>query len=288
MNKFDVGLRMSAAILAVSFAGCASGPMSAREQGALGGAAVGATSGAIIGSASGDSAEGALIGGALGAITGAIVGDSVDAQRQRMQRDEALTNELRERNLDAYRTDRGVVVNIPDVLFEFGRAELTPGAYRKISGIADVLASPGVAWRRVSVEGHTDSIGSTESNQRLSERRADAVANALSRQGVAPARLSTHGFGEAYPVAANVHGDGSDNPAGRARNRRVEVVILDEQGDSSRPGPQPARQYESADPNDEPGYPEPAPYPSRPAGPPPGYPSAPPGYPPGPPPPYGY
>ena len=271
-------VRVASAVIAMVFAGgCAAGPMTPREQGTLGGAAIGASSGAIIGSASGDAAEGALIGGAIGAITGAIVGDSVQAEQERAARDQALTDELRQRNLDARQSDRGVVVNLPDVLFEFGRSELTPPAYRKVSTIADVLNSPGVSWRSVSIEGHTDSIGTEEANLRLSERRARAVADALAGQRVASGRLSTHGFGEAYPIAANVSGDGSDDPQGRALNRRVEVVILSEQGGQMQP--QPIHQYGY------PGSPPPPSYPPAPGYPPPAYP--PPGYPMAPPP-YGY
>lgn len=268
-------------VAAALASGCVAGPLSPREGGALTGAAVGATSGAIIGSASGDAGEGALIGGAVGAIAGAIIGDSVEARQQREARDRALVEDLRRRDLDARDTGRGVVVNLPDVLFEFGRAELTPNARRKVSTIADVLHDRGVEWRRVSVEGHTDSVGSQDANLELSERRARSVADALAGLGIASARLSVQGFGEAYPVAANVNGDGSDNPQGRAKNRRVEVVILNEMAEQ--PGPQPIA---------EPGYPEYpqqpyyAPYGTYPAPPVVVYPSYP-AYPPGPPP-YGY
>jgi len=142
-----------------------------------------------------------------------------------------------------------------------------------------VLQSPEVAWRGVSVEGHTDSIGSADANLALSERRARSVADALAGLGVAGSRLSIQGLGETYPVAANVHGDGSDNPAGRARNRRVEVVILNEVGNQVPAQPQVIQQPGY------PAYPQPPYYPpyGYPAGPPPGYPPYPAG-----PPPYGY
>lgn len=224
---------IAAAAIVLAVCGCASGPMSAREGGALTGAAVGAGTGAAIGSASGDAAEGALIGGAVGALAGAIIGDSVEASRQRQARDAALAEELRRRDLEAQRTDRGVVVNLPDVLFETGRAELTPDARRKASTIADVLRAPSVEWRRVSIEGHADAVGSEQANITLSERRADAVADALVRRGVDPSRLFTEGFGEAYPVATN------ETALGRARNRRVEIVILNEEYQQMPPPAQP-------------------------------------------------
>jgi outer membrane protein OmpA-like peptidoglycan-associated protein len=79
--------------------------------------------------------------------------------------------------------------------------------------------------RRVSVQGHTDAIGSEAFNQQLSERRAETVASALEGAGVNPQQITARGFGKRYPVAPNTNPDGTDNPAGRARNRRVEVVI---------------------------------------------------------------
>lgn len=280
---------LGAAMLA---SGYTAGPMTPREQGALGGAMLGAGTGAIIGSASGDAAEGALIGGAVGVIAGAIIGDSEQARQQRMQRDQALAAELQGRNLDATVGDRGVVVNFSDVLFEFGRAGLTRDARRNVQDIADVLRSPDVAWRRVAVEGHTDSVGSDQANMRLSDQRARSVADGLSSLGVAPSRLTVQGFGERYPVAQNTWNDGRDNPEGRARNRRVEIVILNEQGSSAQPAPsQPQPMYPQQPVyQQQPGYPQQPVYQQPgygyPAPPPPSYPQYP-GYPAGPPP-YGY
>jgi outer membrane protein OmpA-like peptidoglycan-associated protein len=117
-----------------------------------------------------------------------------------------------------------VVVNLPDVLFEFGQVNLTGEARGKIGTISDVLNAQ-AEGRRVSVEGHTDSIGAEAANQRLSERRAGSVASALETAGVSSARITTKGFGERYPVAPNGNSDGTDNPSGRAKNRRVEVII---------------------------------------------------------------
>ncbi|MBI5505421.1 MAG: OmpA family protein [Deltaproteobacteria bacterium] len=262
-----LGAVLAAGTLAI---GCTAGPMTTRERGILGGTAVGAASGAMIGSASGDTAEGALIGAAVGALAGVVIGDSAQAQEE-AARNRALVDELRARDLDARGTDRGVVVNFPDVLFEFGRAEVTRGAHRKIASMVDVLQSPNAVGRRISVEGHTDSIGGEQSNLDLSERRARAVADALVGQGVDGSRLSMRGFGESYPVEANTYSDGRDNPQGRARNRRVEVIILnqwDEQ--AAQPAQYPAQQpaYQAA--------PQYQVYPTYPPAPPPvGYPAYP-------------
>ncbi len=217
--------------------GC-SQPLSTREKATLGGAGLGAATGAIIGAAVGNPGAGAAIGGALGGVTGAVAGDrfqkrdtelaanqqQIERQRQEIARNRQLLEELKRRNLEARETERGVVVNLPDVLFEFGRSDLTGDAQGRVQGIADVLNNQ-AQGRRVSIEGHTDAIGSEEANQLLSERRAASVAGALTTSGVDQARVTTTGYGERYPVAPNTNPDGSDNSAGRAQNRRVEVVI---------------------------------------------------------------
>ncbi|MFQ5351576.1 MAG: OmpA family protein [Candidatus Binatia bacterium] len=226
-------------LLLATVSACASGPLTTRERHTGAGAALGAGAGAIIGSARGDAAEGAVIGGALGALSGAMLGDQAQAEQQRrgrlerrlevqereLARNRRLIARLRARNIDATQSDRGVVVTLPDVLFEFGSASLTRSAKRKTRDIAEILLKE-ARGRRVLVEGHTDSIGAVLYNQGLSERRARVVAMALESHGVSPALLESAGYGEKYPVAANTNPDGSDNASGRARNRRVEIVIL--------------------------------------------------------------
>ncbi len=209
-----------------------SGPPSKREAGALGGAALGAGAGAIIGHATGNTAAGAAIGGALGGLGGAVVGDQIqagdqklDARQQEIAKNRALIEELKRKNLEVHETSRGVVVNLPDVLFEFNKYQLTSDARAKVRDIAQVLDGPRVQNRQVSIEGHTDSIGSDQYNLRLSQLRADAVSSGLESDGVSSNRLHTRGFGKKYPIAPNKSPDGSDNPAGRAKNRRVEVII---------------------------------------------------------------
>lgn len=217
--------------------GC-SQPLSTREKGALTGGGLGAATGAIIGAATGSPGAGAAIGGALGGVTGGLVGDQlqqrdqviteqqqeIERQRQELAQNRELLEQLRRQNLEARETERGVIVNLPDVLFEFGRAELMPEAHVKVRDIAEVLTST-AKDRLVAVEGHTDSIGSAFFNQKLSEQRAENVTIALERSGVGPRRITTRGYGERYPIAPNTYADGADNPAGRAKNRRVEVII---------------------------------------------------------------
>jgi outer membrane protein OmpA-like peptidoglycan-associated protein len=218
-------------------AGC-SQPLSTREKGVLAGGGIGAATGAIIGSAVGNPGAGAAIGGALGGAAGGLIGDQlqrrdqvaaeqqqvIERQRQELARDRELLEELKHRNLETRETERGVVVNLPDVLFEFGRAELTSEARVKVRGIAEVLNGR-ASDRRVAVEGHADSIGSAAFNQKLSERRAENVVVALENSGVSSGRITARGYGERYPIAPNTNPDGTDNPVGRAKNRRVEVVI---------------------------------------------------------------
>jgi outer membrane protein OmpA-like peptidoglycan-associated protein len=235
--KKSVFLRASAgmALLAL-IAGC-SQPLSTREKGTLVGGGIGAATGAVIGAAVGNPGAGAAIGGALGAGAGALVGDQlqkrdtelaesqkqIEQQQQEIARNRELLEELKKQNLEARETERGVVVNLPDVLFEFGKANLTGDARSKIHSISEILNNQ-ARGRRVSVEGHTDSIGSETANQKLSERRANTVAAALETDGVDANRLAAKGFGERYPVAPNTI-NGVDNPAGRTKNRRVEVII---------------------------------------------------------------
>ncbi len=119
--------------------------------------------------------------------------------------------------LETRETARGLIVNLSDVLFDFNKSDLKPGAREKLAKISGiVLAHPGL---KLSVEGHTDAIGSDEYNQRLSERRAQSVQSYLVSQGIARDIVATAGFGESRPVATN------GTAEGRQQNRRVELVV---------------------------------------------------------------
>lgn len=237
MQRYDVVRKVVSVAVILFVAGC-SQPLSTREKGTLVGTGLGAATGAIIGAAVGNPAAGAAIGGAVGAAGGALVGNELQKreqvgnendqliaqQKQELAKNRELLDELKKQNLEARETERGVVVNLPDVLFEFGKANLTSGARDKARDIADILTNQ-AKGRRVSIEGHTDSVGSDVANQTLSERRANSVAAALQNEGVGRDRISTTGYGKRYPVAPNKNADGTDNPSGRAKNRRVEVII---------------------------------------------------------------
>lgn len=122
--------------------------------------------------------------------------------------------------LQAVKTERGYVVTIGDVLFAHDKADLTPNGMSTLRKLADVMAqNPN---RSVLVEGFTDSTGSSSYNQELSQRRAEAVASALSGMGVPRERIAMKAFGEAFPVAPN------DSASNRRLNRRVEIVLSNE------------------------------------------------------------
>ena len=118
--------------------------------------------------------------------------------------------------LQAQPTDRGLVLTLGDTLFATGKAEIKSGATVNLDRLTTFLNE--YPKRTAAIEGYTDSMGSEEMNQSLSERRANAVKNYLVGQGVGSARLTTSGHGETSPVADN------ESAAGRQQNRRVEVV----------------------------------------------------------------
>ena len=119
--------------------------------------------------------------------------------------------------LETQDSARGLIVQMSDVLFDTGSATLKAGAREKLAKISGILlAHPGLT---LEIEGHTDSVGSDDFNQQLSERRADSVRDFLAEQGVPVSTIAARGFGKAQPVASN------DTPEGRQRNRRVELVV---------------------------------------------------------------
>lgn len=138
----------------------------------------------------------------------------IDLERKRAEK---LATELEE--LNAKKTERGMVLTLGDVLFESGKAQLLPGAYRTIDQLAAFLNE--YTDRSVLIEGHTDNIGSQEYNLDLSQRRAEAVRDALLSRQIPFNRIVSKGYGKNYPVAGN------DSEAGRQQNRRVDIIILD-------------------------------------------------------------
>ena len=122
-------------------------------------------------------------------------------------------------------TDEGVRADLPsDVLFDFDSAELRDEASETLDQLAKGILERAPAM--VRIEGHTDAKGATDYNLDLSRRRADAVgAHLVNTGGISSDLIEVSGFGEARPVAPNTKPDGSDDPEGRQRNRRVEVLL---------------------------------------------------------------
>ena len=154
----------------------------------------------------------------LEAETRASSAQSLAAQSEREKAE--MRERLREQLnviLETRETARGLIVNLSDVLFDTASATLKPGAREKLARVSGILgAHPGL---RLEVEGHTDSVGTSEYNQRLSERRAESVRDYLVAQKIDPSAVVTKGVGEERPVATN------DTAAGRQQNRRVEIIV---------------------------------------------------------------
>lgn len=164
-----------------------------------------------------------------------------DAERERLEATEARAgaetarlsakeSELRAEELakkvselEARPTDRGLVLTLGDVLFDFGEATLKSGGMKTVNQLGEFLNE--YPDRNILIEGFTDSIGSEAFNQNLSAQRAENVKNALMSKGVQSDRIRTYGYGTQHPVATNATEDG------RRQNRRVEVVISDQDGD---------------------------------------------------------
>jgi len=177
--------------------------------GAGGGAVAGAVLGRLIGGKNG-TAIGAIIGAAAGGATGAVIGRKMDKQAAELQRDLA--------NAKVERVGEGIKITFSSgILFDVNKSVLRAEALTDLDKTAAVLQK--YPDTNVLVEGHTDASGSDAINQPLSERRAQAVANAISTRGVVADRISTQGYGSSQPVGDNA------TEEGKQANRRVELAI---------------------------------------------------------------
>lgn len=190
-------------------------------KGGAAGGAVGGVIGGAIGKKSGDGTKGAVIGAVLGGTAGAIIGDYMDKQAEEIEQEipgaQVDKVETTDPETGETVTESVSVTFDSGVLFEFGKASLTPTSRAELDRMANVFAR--YPETDILVDGHTDSVGSETTNQRLSEERAASVADYLGTHGVAQSRIRTTGYGEMQPVASN------ETDAGRAQNRRVEVSI---------------------------------------------------------------
>jgi outer membrane protein OmpA-like peptidoglycan-associated protein len=155
-------------------------------------------------------------------------GDAARSQGEAARsQEEAARLQAEVAQLKARPTPRGLVLTLGDVFFDTGRAQLNPGANRKLDQLAQFLNEH--KERRVQIDGFTDSVGTDSYNEDLSQRRANSVKSALLSRGVAASRIGTEGYGKAYPVANNI------DSGGRQMNRRVEVVIGEDNGTAISP-----------------------------------------------------
>ena len=142
--------------------------------------------------------------------------DQASASAQRVDSLEAQLADLK-----VQKTERGLVLTLGDVLFDTGQATLKSSAYATLDRLATALRDK--SGRKVLIEGHTDNVGSDESNQGLSERRAQSVQSALMQRDVARSQITAMGKGENFPIASN------DSVDGRQSNRRVELIFTEDQ-----------------------------------------------------------
>jgi len=200
-----------AGVIALSLAGCATNgqePSKAQK-----GAEIGALAGAVLGQAAGGDTKSTVLGAGVGALAGAGVGAYMDKQEA------ALRQDLEGTGVEVQRQGDNIQLNMPgNVTFDTGRADIKSQFYGVLNDVSNTLVN--YPKTRVEVAGHTDSTGSADFNQRLSEQRAASVRSYLIRQGVQPARISAVGFGESMPIASN------DISQGRAKNRRVEITLI--------------------------------------------------------------
>lgn len=207
-------------VSALVVAGCAQ-PPTKTQKGAMIGTGVGAAVGAGLGQAIGKDTKGTLVGAGIGALVGGLAGGGIAnyMEKQEMAMNQALAGvegASVQRNMNTL-----ALTFKSDVMFDTGSAVLKAGAYDEISRVAQVMNQ--YPETTIQIAGHTDSVGAESTNQILSERRADAVKNALAAQGVNPARMRTLGYGESQPIADN------NTDAGRQMNRRVTVTITPNQ-----------------------------------------------------------
>jgi outer membrane protein OmpA-like peptidoglycan-associated protein len=211
----------TAAVLcgALVIAGCqTTNPYTGEQQTskAAKGAGIGAAAGAVVGLLTGHDAkqrrERALIGAGVGALAGGSVGYYMDVQEKK------LRDQLQGTGVSVTRMGDNITLNMPgNITFKTDSADLNANFFKVLDSVGLVLKEYDKTI--IEVAGHTDSTGSTEYNQALSERRAQTVAQYLEGKGLMEQRIITIGAGESHPVATN------DTPEGRQLNRRVELTL---------------------------------------------------------------
>ncbi len=181
------------------------------QKGAIVGASGGAVIGGMIGKAKGSTALGAILGATVGGAGGAIIGRRMD------KRAEEIKRQMPDAQVE--RVGEGIKVTMgSDILFDTDSYALKPATKQQLNNFAQTLNKE--EDTDIRVEGHADATGSEEHNLKLSNQRADAVANYLESQGVKTSRVDEKGYGEAQPIADNA------TAAGRQKNRRVDIAVF--------------------------------------------------------------
>ncbi len=182
------------------------------------GVAIGAIAGAAIGAVADKSTKGAVIGAAGGALAGGLIGHYMEQQRRDFEKLLAPEISAGVIRVESLSDNRLLVGMTSETSFEVDSDQIKPGFHSTLEKISGVVNKYGKT--RLVIAGHTDSTGSTEHNQELSERRAQAVQGYLLSENVYPNRLGASGYGEGQPVASN------DTEQGRSKNRRVDITII--------------------------------------------------------------
>ena len=212
------GIAFAAICVAVILAGCSIDPYSGEQKtsNTAKGAGMGALAGAVLGAAVSsdkDREKGAITGAVVGAAAGGGAGYYMDRQEA------LLRQRLEGTGVRVQRIGDQVKLIMPgNITFDTNADQIRPGFTDVLDSVSLVLAE--FDKTAIEVKGYTDSTGSFEYNQQLSERRAQSVGNYLASHQVAAGRIRTTGYGPRYPVASN------DTPEGRAQNRRVEINLV--------------------------------------------------------------
>lgn len=208
MLKVKYVIITAALAMTVFLSGC--GASNAVKGGVIGGVAGGVVGG-VIGDQLGNTTLGVIIGAAVGGTAGVLIGNHMDKQA------EEIENEID--GVSVERIGEGIALKFDSgILFGFDSAVLQPKAKENIYKLADILKK--YPDSNILIAGHTDSDGSEQYNQTLSERRAKAVSDYTMMQGVSSSRLSVVGLGESEPIATN------NTDSGKQLNRRVEIAIF--------------------------------------------------------------
>jgi outer membrane protein OmpA-like peptidoglycan-associated protein len=217
-KQVSLFLVFSLLITTLSISSC---KMSKTGKGAAIGAGAGAVIGGVIGRRSGNTAAGAILGAAIGGVGGAAIGRYMDKQKRKLEEDlkkNTPTNGNPEEEVKVEREGEGIKVTLGSgILFDVSKADLKPQVRENLRKMAETLKE--YKDTEILITGHTDSDGTDEFNQKLSERRANAVSNYLFSLGVSSSRLKTMGLGESQPVVENT------TAQNKQKNRRVEIAI---------------------------------------------------------------